>query len=69
MLLKDLTNWTCFFKGKKFKFVDDYIPIHSNGGALAFSKNFDAKISVILIEKALAKLYGSYENLRNAPAD
>jgi hypothetical protein len=27
------------------------------------------KISVILIEKALAKLYGSYENLRNAPAD
>ncbi|KAM3127865.1 hypothetical protein pb186bvf_020018, partial [Paramecium bursaria] len=50
--------------------VDDYIPCSQKGGPI-FSKNQENELWVLLIEKAYAKLYGSYQSLElgGDPAD
>lgn len=42
--------------------VDDYIPCQENG-KVAFSSNHGNEIWVMILEKAYAKLHGSYSRL------
>lgn len=43
--------------------VDDYIPCYNAERGPAFSKGKDQELWVLLLEKAYAKLYGSYHNI------
>ena len=40
--------------------VDDYLPVHMGTKAPVFGKSEDGSLWVALLEKAWAKLYGSY---------
>jgi len=44
--------------------LDDYIPCHLQGGPI-FSKTNGNELWVILLEKAYAKLYGSYHKIES----
>jgi len=44
--------------------VDDYFPCTSHGGP-AFSKGNGNELWVLLLEKAYAKIYGSYANIES----
>ena len=52
-----------FYKNgeKQLVVVDDFIPCVSDGSKPCFSENHGNELWVILLEKAWAKLQGSYE--------
>ena len=56
-----------FFIDGEFQIIiiDDYLPVNKNTKNLAFAKNKNNEIWVCLIEKAWAKLNGSYNNITN----
>ncbi len=56
-----------FFIDGEFQIIiiDDYLPVNKNTKKLVFAKNKNYEIWVCLIEKAWAKLYGSYNNITN----
>ena len=43
--------------------VDDYFPCNKENNQPAFSKNNGSELWVMVLEKAYAKCYGSYENI------
>lgn len=48
--------------------IDDYLPVNQYG-EIAFASTQDGSIWASLLEKAWAKLCGSYENIINGTAD
>eukprot|EP00817_Percolomonadidae_sp_ATCC50343_P000860 CAMPEP_0117419486 /NCGR_PEP_ID=MMETSP0758-20121206/1030_1 /TAXON_ID=63605 /ORGANISM="Percolomonas cosmopolitus, Strain AE-1 (ATCC 50343)" /LENGTH=291 /DNA_ID=CAMNT_0005200563 /DNA_START=687 /DNA_END=1559 /DNA_ORIENTATION=+ len=60
-----------FCKGGRWQrvVVDDYIPTYSWGTHPCFSQNHDLEIWVMILEKAYAKLHGSYLRLKTGSAE
>jgi calpain-15 len=56
--------WLRFFKNGEWEeiVVDDYFPCYPKGGPI-FSYNTNNELWLLLLEKAYAKLHGSYGNL------
>ena len=54
-----------FYKNGKMRNIvlDDYIPCNKQTGELVFAKGSGNELWVILLEKAFAKLHGSYERI------
>lgn len=42
--------------------IDDYVPVDEKGSPI-FAKPYENSIWIILLEKARAKLHGSYEKM------
>ena len=43
--------------------VDDYFPCVSSRGGFAFSRSHGSELWVLLLEKAYAKIYGTYDRI------
>jgi calpain-15 len=48
--------------------IDDFVPVHEDGSPL-FAKPHENDIWIMLLEKARAKVYGSYENMFASNSD
>lgn len=59
----------CYFVNVCFKghwkevILDDFIPVLSQSRGPAFSRSVDSELWVLLLEKAWAKIYKSYDNI------
>lgn len=56
----------CGFHDEPFEIVlDDYLPMNMNNNDYFFNLPKVNNIAMVLLEKALAKFFGSYEALRS----